>query len=251
MPEVTPTRYVVMASWDDAPHLTEQQKKELWDSIPPHQRDARSKGVPQLGSGAIYPIQEDLITVDDFEIPPHWPRAYALDVGWNCTAAIWGAFDRQSDTVYLYSCHKQGKAEPETHAAAVKARGAWIPGVIDPAACGANQRDGTRLIDEYRAMDLILYQADNSVEAGIFAVFKRMVSGRLKIFRSLSQWFDEFRIYRRDENGKIVKSNDHLMDDTRYLIMSGMSIAIDEMTAFQEGQEDFTRSDNERGQGGY
>jgi len=27
--------------WDSAPHLMESQKKELWASIPPYQRDAR------------------------------------------------------------------------------------------------------------------------------------------------------------------------------------------------------------------
>jgi hypothetical protein len=64
------------------------------------------------------------------------------------------------------------------------------------------------------------------VEAGIFAVWERLVSGRLKIFKSLTPWFNEYRIYRRDENGKVAdKQDDHLMDCTRYLIMSGLYIA--------------------------
>lgn len=46
-------RFVCTATWDDCAHLSETAKKELWDSIPPHQRDARAKGVPALGSGAI------------------------------------------------------------------------------------------------------------------------------------------------------------------------------------------------------
>ena len=37
---------LVTATWDDAPHLTKEQKDELWASIPPYQRDARAKGVP-------------------------------------------------------------------------------------------------------------------------------------------------------------------------------------------------------------
>lgn len=230
------SKFVVSATWEDAPHLTKEQQDKLWSSIPEYQRDARSKGVPQLGSGAIYPIQEDIITVEDFEIPAWWPRAYALDVGWNCTAALWGAWDRQSDVLYLYSCYKRGKAEPATHVEAIKSRGRWIPGVIDPAATGASQIDGRRLANEYNRAGLHLSLADNSVEAGIYAVFSRMSSGRLKVFRSLSPWFEEFRLYRRDEDGKIVKSNDHLMDDTRYLVMSGSSVAIDE--AFLDEQDD-------------
>ena len=73
--EVAPGKYVCTATWDDAPHLSEEVKKELWDAIPPFQRDARSKGVPQLGSGAIYPVPESEFTVDDFEIPGHWRKA--------------------------------------------------------------------------------------------------------------------------------------------------------------------------------
>jgi hypothetical protein len=49
-----------------------------------------------------------------------------------------------------------------------------------------------------------------------------MATGRLKIFKSLSNLRDEFRIYRRDEKGKIEKEDDHAMDAMRYLVMSGL-----------------------------
>jgi hypothetical protein len=39
------SKYVVMAGWDDVPHLDEQTKKDLYASIPPYQRDARSKRI--------------------------------------------------------------------------------------------------------------------------------------------------------------------------------------------------------------
>ena len=39
-------KYVVMSSWDDVPHLTEDDKAILLASIPPYQRDARTKGIP-------------------------------------------------------------------------------------------------------------------------------------------------------------------------------------------------------------
>ena len=49
-----------------------------------------------------------------------------------------------------------------------------------------------------------------------------MYSGRLKAFTSLSNWYSEFRLYRRDQDGRIVKEHDHLMDGMRYLIASGL-----------------------------
>ena len=39
-----------------------------------------------------------------------------------------------------------------------------------------------------------------------------------KVFTTLMHWRKEFRLYRRDEKGKIVKENDHLMDAKRYLV---------------------------------
>lgn len=219
------SKFVVMATWDDVPHLDDAVKKELWDSIPPFQRDARSKGVPQLGAGAIYPVPESDIVVPDFPIPDHWPRSYALDVGWNRTAAIWGAKDPETKIVYLYSEHYRGQAEPVIHAHSIKSRGDWIPGVIDPAARGRGQKDGAQLLEQYQDLGLDLTPAVNAVESGLYDVWMRMSGGKLKVFSSLSNWRSEFRLYRRDEKGAIVKKDDHLMDATRYLIVSGLDIA--------------------------
>ena len=216
---------VVCCGWDDVPHLSAEQKSRLLSSTPPHLRDARSKGIPSLGAGAVYPISVADIEVDDFPVPEYWPKAYALDVGWNRTAALWMAWDRESDIIYLYSEHYEGQALPISHAAAIKARGKWIPGMIDPAARGRGQADGEKLFDQYVDQDLDLVLADNAVEAGIFAVWDRMQSGRLKVFKSLRNFWAELQLYQRDKNGKIVKKNDHLMDCMRYLGLRGTEIA--------------------------
>ena len=219
------SKHVVMATWDDAPHLTDSQKQELFDSIPPYQRDARSKGIPQLGSGAIYPVPESEIICKPIEIPEHWPRVYGMDVGWNRTAAVWAAIDNETSTVYLYSEHYRGQAEPSIHADAIKARGDWIPGVIDPAARGRGQRDGENLLQDYKDLGLDLTPALNAVESGLYSVWQRLSGGNLKVFSTLQNWLSEYRIYRRDEKGKVVKTSDHLMDATRYLIVSGLDEA--------------------------
>lgn len=218
-------KFVVMASWDDAPHLSQKAKDLLWSSIPPFQRDARSKGVPQLGAGAIYPVPESDFVVDDFPIPDHWPRVYGMDIGWNRTAVPWGAWDREADIIYLYSEHYRGEAEPIVHVQSISARGDWIPGVIDPASRGRSQEDGRQLFQSYIDLGLNLEIAKNAVEAGLLEVWQRLSSGRLKVFKSMSNWLFEFRLYRRDEKGRIVKQNDHLMDATRYLVFSGLEHA--------------------------
>ena len=216
-------RFLVSATWDDAPHLLDQDKKDLWAALPPHQRDARAKGIPSLGSGAIYPINEEDLLVDDFKVPDYWQHAYGMDFGWNCTAALWGAIDRETDILYLVSCYKRGHGEPPVHVEAIKSRGAWMNGVADPAGRASSQKDGEKLLDEYVALGLKLRLADNAVEAGIFDVWMRMATGKLKIFKSLTPLLEELRLYRRDKNGKVLKENDHLMDCMRYLVRSGIS----------------------------
>jgi phage terminase large subunit-like protein len=209
--------FLCTATWDDVLHLDAATKLELWNSIPVHERDARAKGIPTIGVGKIYPVDLESMLVDPLDLPKHWARGYALDVGWNKTAALWGALDRDSDTLYLYSEHYQGMAEPAIHASAIKGRGE-MTGYIDPASKGGSQIDGEKLLQLYRAEGLQLALADNAREAGIFDVYQRMTSGRLKIFKTLVNLQKELPIYHRDSNGAIVKKNDHLMDCMRYLV---------------------------------
>lgn len=249
MPEITESKYLVMAGWDDVPHLDEQTKRELYDSTPPYLRDARSKGIPSLGSGAIYPIPESEIICDPFEIPHWWPRAYGLDVGWNRTAAIWAAIDREAQVAYLYSEHYRGQAEPSVHADAIRSRGSWMNGVIDPASRGRSQKDGEQLLQNYLDLGLNVSKAKNGVESGIYKVYQLLSAGKLKVFRNCQSWLSEYRLYRRDEKGAIVKEHDHLMDATRYLAMSGFAVATP--IPQDDFEEDFYDPDSRNSVTGY
>jgi phage terminase large subunit-like protein len=193
-PDASPKK-LITATWDDAPHLSPEAKAELYKSIPPHEREARTEGRPMLGSGAVYPVAESDIVVDDFAIPDYFPRAYGMDVGWSKTAAAWGALDRDNDVAYITGEHYRGQAEPLLHADAIRARGSWIPRYIDPAANGRSQVDGQQLMQIYLKLGLRIRNAENAREAGIYTVWTRLSTGKLKVFRSCRNWFDEFRIF--------------------------------------------------------
>ena len=79
--------------------------------LPPSQRAGESRsaseypglpaGRPVEGysrprSGAIFPVPEADITVTDFELAGSLASSLWLDVGWNRTAAIWGALNRET-----------------------------------------------------------------------------------------------------------------------------------------------------------
>ena len=211
---------ITTCSWDDVPHLSSEVKAEMLAALPPHQRLARSAGIPQLGSGVIYPIDPTSYIISPFEIPKHWLRLNSLDVGWRKTACTFMAINPDDGTIYVYSEHYVGEAEPIIHATAIKSRGDNLPTVIDSAAHGRSQHDGQNLFSMYKDIGLNLFNANKAVETGIYMVWELFSAGKLKIFANCTNLLSELKTYRRDESGKIIKSNDHLCDCLRYGIMT-------------------------------
>lgn len=230
------TKYLVNAGWDDAPHLDAQTKEDLRTATPVYLRDARSLGIPALGSGRIFIVPEETIRIAPFEIPKHWPRLVGMDFGWDHPSAYaWLAWDRDTDTVYVYDTHRVSETLIPVQAAAVKGKGKWIP-VAWPHD-GYQVRDakhGEQLAQQYRAEGVNMRpehaafpetqvvgerkESRISTEAGIQDMLTRFSVGKLRVFSHLSDWFEEYRMYHR-KNGLIVKERDDLMSATRIGIM--------------------------------
>lgn len=227
MNEIRPNQALYQATWDDAPHLDEDAKEEILAALPPHEKEMRSKGIPVLGSGLVFPVSEDDLLVESFQIPKHWPRICGMDFGWDHpTAAVWLAYNRDSDVVYVYDCYRQSGATPMIHSEAIKARGDWIPVVWPHDGMQHDKGSGQSLSQIYRkhGMRMLGEHFKNpdgtlSVESGLMVMLQRMQTGRFKVFSHLSQWFEEFRQYHRND-GKIVKVRDDLMSATRYACLS-------------------------------
>jgi len=212
------SKILVKCRWDDVPHLTEEEKKQMLAGCPPYLRDARINGEAVAGIGRVYPVDESNFVINPLPmIPDHWPRLFGLDCGWHMTACIWLAHDRDNDIVYAYSEHYRGEAEVPIHAAAIKARGIWIPGVGDIA--GASQTNGEKFLDLYKAQGVLVRLPNKSVDAGIATVLERLSTGRLKIFNTCTRLLDELRRYSYDDKGRIKKEDDHGLDGLRYGIM--------------------------------
>ncbi|MCP5099913.1 MAG: terminase [Chloroflexi bacterium] len=219
------SKHVTTMTIDDAPHISAEQRQTIIDSYPPHEREARVKGIPALGSGRIYPVTEESITVEPRTIPEHYAQLGALDFGWeHPTAAVRLAWDRDDDIVYIASAYRVKKQTPIIHAAALKPWGeldwAWPHDGLQH-----DKGSGVPLKDQYeeQGLDMLPDKAtfedgSNGVEAGLMMILDRMQTGRLKVFSHLNDWFEEFRLYHR-KDGKVVKEYDDLMDATRYGIM--------------------------------
>jgi hypothetical protein len=226
--EVNNSRVYILSSHDDSPHLSDEEKKRILAAYSPHEREARTKGIPSLGSGLVYPVLESKFVVSPFEIPEYWPRCFGFDLGWHNTAALFMAHDRDNDVVYLYGEYLAGHMTPDKHSVELHKQGAnWMPCAYDWSGESAGPIDGANVIDLYRENGIRnLIRADKrSVEKGVITVLQRMESDKLKIFSTLRKTLTELRMYARDDNGQVKKGNDHLMDAMRYGIVTGLPIA--------------------------
>ena len=220
------SKFIDMIGHNDAPHLNPpiisvEEREALFKDMLPHEVIARQTGRPSLGAGAIYPIAESELFIPPFAIPDWWEQGYAIDPGWNYTAGLLGARNPDTDQYYLTAEYYGQRNEPVIHAQGIKAMLPWrnLVGCIDPAGDNvSSQKDGSKLKAEYEDLGLQLTNANNAVHAGLRRVLILMQGGQLKVFSTLVYFQKELRLYRRDEKGKIVKQNDHLMDTMRYLL---------------------------------
>jgi phage terminase large subunit-like protein len=66
----------------DAEHITDEEKEIIIAGYQDHEREARAKGIPILGSGRIFPVPEDSIKEPHIDvIPSHWAKINGLDFG--------------------------------------------------------------------------------------------------------------------------------------------------------------------------
>jgi hypothetical protein len=226
------SRHVTFMTIDDAEHYTDEERASIVASWPEHERDARAKGIPVLGSGRIFPIAEELIAVPARKVPAFWPRLGALDFGWDHpSAAVELAYDTDEDTIYVTKAYRATQQSPLMQWQTLKPwgegpGGQWMP--------WAWPRDGTRdtlegagiaLARQYRELGMKMMaehaqfpDGSVSVEAGLMQMFDRMQTQRFKVFDHLNDWFEEFRLYHRVD-GKVVKLRDDLLSATRYGVM--------------------------------
>jgi len=244
MNNLKPGQSLDNATWDDAServmsmkgnrgHLNEGVMEQILSSYAPHEREMRRYGRPSIGSGLVFPVPEEKILIDPFTIEAHWPRIAAIDFGFDHpTAVVWTAWDREEDMYYIYDCYRQAKAPPSVHAASIQNRPNFVP-LAWPH--DGNRRDSMGnpgLAEQYRNLGCNMLpfhfenppalgekKGGNSIEVGIMDMLQKMENGQFKVFSTLKEWFEEFRMYHR-KDGKIIPLRDDLMSATRYAIMS-------------------------------
>lgn len=232
-------RTVTTMTIDDADHYSAEERARIIASYPAHEREARTKGIPSLGSGRIFPVSEESITVAPFEIPKHWVRIGGLDFGWDHPfGAVEIAWDRDADIIFVTKEYREREATPLIHSGALKPWGSWLPWAWPHDGLQHDKGSGEQLAAQYRGHGLNMLperatfdDGTNGVEAGIADMLDRMQTGRWKVFSTCTNWFEEFRLYHR-KDGKIVKERDDVISASRYALMMKRFAEIEKAQVF-------------------
>jgi hypothetical protein len=223
-------RGVTTMTIDDALHIPAAERAKIIAAFLPHEREARARGVPTLGSGRIFMTPEAIITEPPIEyIPEHWVKIWGIDFGiGHPFAAALLLWDRDNDVIHVHHAYRVADALPIQHAFAMKQIGAAVPVAWPKDGADREKSSGEPLAAAYKKHDLKMLSdhatwpveagGGVSTEAGILEMDDRMKSGRFKVAAHLSEWFDEYRFYHR-KDGFIVKMKDDLMSATRVGVM--------------------------------
>ncbi len=236
--------YLLQVGWSQAPHITEDMKKQILAGVPQYQHDMRMKGLPVIGSGAVFPYDDSDLEIDDFPIPLDWMIVAGIDIGHTSDSStlVMAAHDPQTDTYYIFNewegenkidpnlgkpsamahfiknslystipvvaCHDAGSksGSPEAYATKLRELGIQVPfePFHNPYDSNIQMNHNTR---------------HNNPETGLVLMRQLMDEGRLKVFRSCRKWFQEKRSYFYKDNGDRSKP-DHIQDAARLAVVS-------------------------------
>ena len=238
MGSLTPGQAFLIAGWDDAQHpdgrnhFPDGHLDLLLAAFMPHEREMRSKGIPVLGSGMVFPVALGLVVIDPIMLPLHAAHICGMDFGSggvnHPTAAAWWAFDRDAKMAYLYACYKSSATGIAEHATAVRSKGPWIP-VAWPHDGHRREAYATEgIANAYRNAGVNMRHTHfldpdtgtNAIEPGILAMHQAMegtsTDWSIKIFTTCHEYLQEHQMYHRSEkDSRIVPVNDDVVSGAR------------------------------------
>jgi len=226
--------YLQGATWNECPHISEEKKARILSKYPKYQRKMRSEGVPLMGQGLIYEVDEDDIKCKPFDVPEHWFVINGMDFGFDHPQAhVQLVWDKDSDVFYVINAWKAKRKHPYQAWHIIKPWAENVPTAWPGDGLQHKQQEGKeskelRKIYEAEGFNMLPEHATwedggNGVWVGITQILNMMEEGRFKIVSSLSEVFEEIRQYHTkttpEGNTKIVKIKDDLLDAIRYAYM--------------------------------
>lgn len=201
------------------PSFVENLKKEYAGTV---FYDRYILGKWTLAEGLVYPMFGDSCIVQD--IPDTGDYYISIDYGTHnpFSAGLWCV--TKTDAVRIgeyYYCGREERKEktPEEYYSEVKR----LAGERDIKCLIVDPSADAFIATVKKHHDFKVRGAVNDVLPGIQTTAEMIASGKLKIHESCEDAIREFGLYRWDEKAesdRVVKENDHAMDEIRYMVMT-------------------------------
>lgn len=221
---------MILTSWDDVPHLTEQEKEAMAGIISPDELEARRNGVPSDGMGLIFSFDWPNVLIKGEQekdilqniTSPRYIKFTSLDFGFNYPAVSYYIIDKMTKKKYMTQSFKFNNRGIEWVLDWMK-QYVHIYGVnliVDHAGNQRSQVDGKRLINDFvvpAGFRPIL--SVKGVDSNITNARNELKNETMFFLESTNeQFFDEIHEYKRDIKGRIVKEDDHIIDTWLYFL---------------------------------
>lgn len=244
-------------------HISVADRPGIIAAFPPHEREARSKGIPKLGSGRIYTTDDQHIVenVNPLSFPVWYRWIWGIDLGIaHPFAAVLLAWDSESgqDVIHLVAevCVSDGTISTHVHEIKATERRIFGKYLDIPVAWphDAGQRDrqdgrpfrelykqwGLPMLSEPATLPKLTGREAYSVEGGVAEIILREQSGRWKVSAGMLNYLRERSTYHRRE-GIINAIRNDVLDAARYAyVMRRFAKSMDECGGAVPGTATFS-----------
>lgn len=201
------------------PSFVENLKKEYAGTV---FYDRYILGKWTLAEGLVYPMFGDSCIVQD--IPDTGDYYISIDYGTHnpFSAGLWCVTKTEAVRIgEYYYCGREERKEktPEEYYSEVKR----LAGGVDIKCLIVDPSADAFIATVKKHHEFKVRGAVNDVLPGIQTTAEMIASGNLKIHESCEDAIREFGLYRWDEKAesdRVVKENDHAMDEVRYMVMT-------------------------------
>lgn len=227
---------LIQGSVDDAVHLSPEQKEAAKSQYSSEaERNIRYYGLASQGGGSVFhvPVSEIIEPMNPATFPPWWKYMIAVDFSHfgqgeasSQFACVFMALDPSTGIIRIFDAFKM-RGIVEQHVARIRTAGGMGIRIAWPHDGTQGQADGGNIASLYKKAGLNMLpthatfeNGGYNFESGVELINNLLSNRKLKVASHLAQWFEEYRMYERDDKGQVIKRADDLMSATRIGCMS-------------------------------
>jgi phage terminase large subunit-like protein len=217
----------------EAKHISEARREEVAAGIPEHEKEARLEGIPQLGTGPVFPLEllPTMIKPFDPDALPSWARwCVGIDFGFDHPfAAVLIAWAHDTGQIWVIDSFRMERSSALYHVQRIHAmtRGLRVPVAFPHDGAQHDKGSGLPLAGQYKnfGANMMPRHATNhgtnhfNVEPALEEMRETMFAAKLTIAPHNTELIEELRHYHRSEDFRIVKQRDDLVCALRYAWM--------------------------------